>query len=138
MFTRKLVVPPAVAAILLLAFVWITQGADLPKPPETMILKGSPLGPVKLEHKAHIERVAGKCDACHHASKPEKPSKAAQQACRDCHTKPLPPGMKTGTQAAFHNPPAKSGTCIDCHLKSNAAGKAAPVACIKCHSKMNA
>ena len=138
MFTRKPVIPPLVASLIVLALAYAVQSADMPKPPETIILKGSPLGPIKFEHKGHIGRVAGKCDACHHASRPEMPAKAAQQACRDCHTKPLQPGMKTGTQAAFHNPMAKSGTCIDCHVKSNAAGKAAPVACIKCHNKANA
>jgi nitrate/TMAO reductase-like tetraheme cytochrome c subunit len=45
--------------------------------------------------------------------------------------------MKTVTQAAFHNPAAKSGTCIDCHLKMNAEGKKAPTTCMQCHSKAN-
>ena len=137
MSCRKLIVPSLILPSLLLSVMWMAQAADQAKPADTMILKGSPLGSVKYEHKLHVERVAGKCDGCHHASKPEKPATAAQQACRDCHTKPLPAGMKTSAQAAFHNPMAKAGTCIDCHLKSNAAGKAAPVACAKCHSKAN-
>ena len=137
MSCRKLIVPSLILPSLLLSVMWTAQAADQAKPADTMILKGSPLGSVKYEHKLHVERVAGKCDGCHHASKPEKPATAAQQACRDCHTKPLTAGMKTSVQAAFHNPMAKAGTCIDCHLKSNAAGKAAPVACAKCHSKAN-
>ena len=137
MSCRKLIVPSVILPFMLLSVMWMAQAADQAKPADTMILKGSPLGSVKYEHKLHVERVAGKCDGCHHASKPEKPATAAQQACRDCHTKPLPAGMKTSAQAAFHNPMAKAGTCIDCHLKSNAAGKAAPVACAKCHSKAN-
>lgn len=138
MLSKKSVVPPVMLSFVLLSLVWMAQAADQAKPADVMILKGSPLGAVKFTHKVHAEtNAANKCDACHHASKPEKPATAAQQACRDCHTKPPSPGMKTATQAAFHNPMAKSGTCIDCHLKSNAAGKAAPVACAKCHSKAN-
>ena len=137
MSSKKSIVPIVILPFLLLSLALIAQAADQAKPPAELILKGNPMGAVKFEHKLHIERVAGKCDACHHASKPEKPATAAQQACRDCHTKPASAGMKTATQAAFHNPMAKSGTCIDCHVKSNAAGKAAPVACIKCHSKAN-
>jgi len=45
--------------------------------------------------------------------------------------------MKTATQGAFHNPTAKSGTCIDCHLKMNAGGKKAPTMCMQCHNKAN-
>jgi hypothetical protein len=133
---KKTIVPLLTLPFVLLSFVWIAQSAD--KPQDVMILKGSPLGAVKFAHKVHSEtHAAGKCDTCHHASKPEKPATAAQQACRDCHTTPPPAGMKTKTQAAFHNPMAKAGTCIDCHLKANAAGKASPTACGKCHSKAN-
>ena len=133
---KKTIVPLLTLPFVLLSFVWIAQSAD--KPQDVMILKGSPLGAVKFTHKVHSEtHAAGKCDTCHHASKPEKPATAAQQACRDCHTTPPPAGMKTKTQAAFHNPMAKAGTCIDCHLKANAAGKASPTACGKCHSKAN-
>jgi hypothetical protein len=112
-------------------------GAEV-KAPDVIILKGAPLGGVKFTHKEHADKVGGKCDTCHHASKPEKPATAAQQACRDCHTKPPQAGMKTGTQAAFHNPTAKAGTCIDCHLKMNAAeAKKAPTMCGQCHKKTN-
>lgn len=107
------------------------------KPKDIIILKGSPLGAVKFEHKLHTERVNQKCETCHHPSRPEKPAKAAQQACTDCHTKPPQPGMKTGLQAAFHNPTAQSGTCIDCHKQQNAAGKKAPSKCTDCHRKEN-
>ncbi len=108
-------------------------------PPDIIIIKGSPLGAVRFPHKLHAETYAeGKCETCHHPSKPEKPAAAPQQACRDCHTKPPQPGMKTGTQGAFHSPTAKSGTCIDCHLKMNAAGKKAPTMCMQCHKKENA
>ncbi len=135
MHSRKWIVPSFIVPFLMLSVLWIAQAAD--KPADTMILKGNPMGAVKFEHKLHQERAGGKCDTCHHASKPEKPATAAQQACRDCHTKPPSAGMKTSTQGAFHNPMAKAGTCIDCHLKSNAAGKAAPTTCAKCHIKAN-
>jgi hypothetical protein len=104
-----------------------------------MILKGSPFGPVKFEHKLHAEtRTGNKCETCHHPSKSQKPASEPQQACRDCHVKPAVAPMKTITQAAFHNPLAKAGTCIDCHLKENAAGKKAPTKCVECHKKSNA
>jgi Zn finger protein HypA/HybF involved in hydrogenase expression len=107
------------------------------KPKDTVILKGSPMGGVKFEHKLHQARAGGKCETCHHPSKPEKPAKAAQQACTDCHTKPPQPGMKTGIPAVFHNPTAQAGTCIDCHKLQNASGKKAPVKCMDCHKKEN-
>ena len=107
------------------------------QPPDTIILKGSPMGGVKFEHKLHVDRAGKKCETCHHASKPEKPAKAAQEACMDCHTKPPQPGMKTGLPAAFHNPAAQAGTCIDCHKQMDAAGKKAPTKCMECHKKEN-
>lgn len=100
---------------------------------DVYILKGSPIGPVKFEHKLHQARAGNKCETCHHPSKPEKPATAAQQSCLDCHTKPLQAGMKTGVQGAFHNPLAKNGACIDCHKMQNAQGKNAPTKCVDCH-----
>jgi len=105
---------------------------------DTFILKGNPMGGVKFEHKLHVARAANKCETCHHPSKAEKPLKAPQQACMDCHTKPPQAGMKTGLPAAFHNPTAQAGTCIDCHKRQDAAGKKAPVKCTECHKKENA
>jgi Class III cytochrome C family len=107
------------------------------KPPVTVILKGSPLGGVKFEHKLHQERVGTKCDVCHHPSKPGKALTAQHEACFDCHTKPATAGVKIERQGAFHNPMAKAGTCIDCHLAENAKGKKAPVKCMDCHKKTN-
>ena len=82
-------------------------------------------------------KVAGKCEVCHHASKPEKPLKSPQQACTDCHTKPPTPPVTTGLQAAFHNPTASAGLCITCHKTENSHGKAAPVKCADCHKREN-
>ncbi len=108
------------------------------KEPATVILKGSPMGGVKFDHKAHTAKDrAGKCETCHHASKPEKPAKVPNQKCTDCHTKAATPPMKTNTQAAFHAPMAKGGTCITCHLAENAKGKKAPTKCNECHKKEN-
>lgn len=103
------------------------------RPKDVYILRGSPIGPVKFEHKLHQERAGNKCETCHHPSRPEKPATAAQQSCLECHTKPLQAGMKTGVQGAFHNPMAKNGTCIDCHKMQNAQGKNAPTKCTDCH-----
>ena len=57
---------------------------------------------MKFPHSAHTH-VAGKCEVCHHASKPEKPLKSAPEACTECHTKPPTPPVNTSLQAAFHN-----------------------------------
>ncbi len=100
-------------------------------PSGPIILKGAPTGGVKFEHAKHP--VA--CENCHHAPREPKPGAAPQAACRSCHTTPPQPGMKTGKQAAFHNPTATAGTCIDCHKKS---GGKAPTKCMQCHKKENA
>lgn len=106
-------------------------------PKDVAILKGAAIGAVKFEHKLHAERVGKKCETCHHASRPEKPSTARQESCLDCHTRPPAPGMKTGLPAAFHNAVAKAGVCIDCHQAENTRGKKAPTKCVDCHKKEN-
>jgi hypothetical protein len=108
------------------------------KAPATVILKGSPMGGVKFDHAKHGDPkgIGAKCTDCHHASKPEKAMKAAQEKCSDCHTKEAAAPMKTKYQAAFHDAMAKKGTCIDCHLKA-AADKKAPKTCAECHKKEN-
>ena len=105
---------------------------------DVVVLTGSPLGGVRFEHKLHATRAANACETCHHASKPEKPATAPQQACSECHTKVATAPMKTKYQAAFHNPMAQTGTCVDCHKAENAKGKKAPVKCAECHKKENA
>ncbi len=119
---------------LLLVGVGIAVCQEAPLAP--LSLKGPTMGKVVFPHAAHT-RVAGKCEVCHHASKPEKPLKAAQQACTDCHTKPPTPPVRIGLEAAFHNPSATAGLCITCHKTENAEGKAAPVKCADCHKKEN-
>ena len=109
-------------------------GVKKAEPKDVILLKRAALGTVKFEHKLHTERTA-KCENCHHASKPEKANAAPQQACSDCHTKVAKAPMKTKLQAAFHNPTAATGTCIDCHKSETAKGKAAPVKCLGCHKK---
>ena len=103
-------------------------------PTTPITLQGAPMGAVKFDHTAHL-KVAGKCEVCHHASKPQKPLKAPQEACTDCHTNPATPPVTTKLQAAFHNPTATAGLCIDCHKTQNSQGKAAPVKCADCHKK---
>ena len=105
-------------------------------PQSAVLLKGPTMGGVKFSHPAHL-KVAGKCEICHHASRPEKPLKSPQEACADCHTKPATPPVATSLQAAFHNPAATSGLCITCHKTENSRGKAAPVKCADCHKKEN-
>ena len=105
--------------------------------PGTVVLKGAPMGGVKFDHKAHEKAAAGKCETCHHAAKPEKAAKSAHENCQDCHTTTPTAPMKTKAQAAFHNPTATAGTCIDCHKAENAKGKKAPTKCTECHQKAN-
>lgn len=97
-------------------------------PAKPIVLADSPLGSVTFDHSKHKLE----CKTCHHESRPQKPATAAQQACRDCHTKPPQPGMTTVRQAAFHNPSATAGTCIDCHKQK---GGNAPSTCKQCHVK---
>ncbi len=114
------------------------SGQATAKEPDTVILKGSPMGGVKFDHKTHSkERAGGKCETCHHASKKEMPAKGPQQKCQDCHTKAVKAPMKTTTQGAFHAPMAKGGVCITCHLAENGKGKKAPTKCQECHKKEN-
>lgn len=113
-----------------------TRALAQSKAKDTVVLPAA-MGGVKFEHKLHVDRADKKCDICHHPSKPEKALKSPQEACSDCHTKPTQAGLKTGLPAAFHNPMAQSGTCIDCHKKENASGRKAPVKCMDCHKKAN-
>jgi hypothetical protein len=129
---HKLVV---VILCILVALVMTSSAFAQAKAPTTpIILKGAPMGGVKFLHSSH----GGACTTCHHASKPEKAAKSATQPCADCHTKTATPPMKTKLQAAFHNPSATAGICIDCHKKEAAAGKKAPTKCGECHKKENA
>jgi len=108
------------------------------KAQDTIILKGNPMGGVKFLHNVHSkDRTAAKCDTCHHATKTEKPAKAATESCADCHTKTAAAPMKTTYKLAFHDGMAKKGVCIDCHLSENAKGKKAPTKCAECHQKAN-
>jgi Zn finger protein HypA/HybF involved in hydrogenase expression len=107
-----------------------------PKEPDTVILKGAPIGGVKFQHKVHAHDNKVKCETCHHPSKPEKAMKGPQQKCTDCHTKTVAAPMKTTTRAAFHDPMAKKGLCVDCH--ATAKDKKVPAKCPDCHKKENA
>lgn len=113
----------------------IALRAQTEKQPGTVVLKGAPMGGVKFDHAAHVKLTKDKCETCHHPSKPEKALKTPHENCSDCHTKTAIAPMKTKIQAAFHDPTAKKGTCIDCHQK--AAGGKAPLKCNQCHKKEN-
>jgi hypothetical protein len=106
------------------------------KGPATVVLKGYRLGGVKFDHARHSAGGAT-CESCHHASKPEKPSKGPHDKCQGCHTSTVEAPMKTVAQHAFHAASAKGGLCIDCHAKQVAAGKKAPTKCPECHKKEN-
>ena len=126
-----------IAAVFAVAFGFSATTYAQAKPSNVVILKGNPMGGVKFNHPEHQKAAENKCETCHHASKAEKPMKAKQENCQDCHTKTATPPMKTSTKLAFHDNMAKSGICIDCHVKQNAAGKKAPTKCNECHKKEN-
>ena len=128
-----------IAAVFAVAFGFSATTYAQAKAPGVVILKGNPMGGVKFDHAAHQKAAANKCDTCHHASKPEKPMKAAQENCQDCHTKAATAQVKTTAKLAFHDAMAKKGICIDCHVKEAAAGKKVPAAgkCNDCHKKEN-
>jgi len=106
--------------------------------PQDVVLLKTSLGTVHFQHKIHSETRKIACTTCHHASHPEKPATAPQEACSMCHTLTASPPMKTKLQAAFHNPTASAGTCIDCHKAQNAKGKSSPLKCLECHKKDSA
>jgi hypothetical protein len=131
----------AVLAILMIvAVAFVVSGPVFAqaKAPGIVILKGNPMGGVKFDHTKHSK--AAPCTTCHHAAKPGKEMKAAQEKCSDCHTKTPTPPMKTNAMMAFHSAGAKSGICVDCHVKQAAAGnKNVPSGkCTDCHKKENA
>jgi hypothetical protein len=100
--------------------------------PKGKISLPAKLGAVSFDHERHASEPGTACTTCHHASRPQKPLVSENQACRDCHTMPAVPPMKTSLQAAFHDPKGAAGTCIDCHKKR---GGSAPVKCLECHKK---
>ena len=103
--------------------------AQRPKGKVTLPAK---LGAVTFDHENHAGKLRIACTTCHHPSRPQKPLASENQACRDCHTMPAVPPMKTSLQAAFHDPKGATGTCIDCHKKK---GGPAPAKCLDCHKK---
>jgi hypothetical protein len=127
--TQKLTVLLLGVFVLMVASLALAQA---PKPPTSVVLP-APNGAVTFDHAAHVK--VGKCAECHHASKAQKPSKSGFEKCGDCHTKTATPPVTTKLQAAFHNPTATAGTCINCHKTQNAAGKKAPAKCADCHKK---
>jgi hypothetical protein len=131
---RKILVVLSVIAVAV-AFTGIASAQV--KAPETIIIKGNPMGAVKFPHLAHTKMAGVTCQTCHHPSKPQHPAKVAEEACSDCHTKVATPPMTTTFAMAFHAPMYKSGLCVDCHKKEAAAGKPAPTTCTKCHQKAN-
>ena len=105
---------------------------NAPQRPKGKITLPAKLGAVTFDHEKHAGRPDIACTTCHHASRQQKPMAAENQACRDCHTTPPVPPMKTSLQAAFHDPKGATGTCIECHRQKD---ESAPVKCLECHKK---
>jgi hypothetical protein len=128
----------AIPAMVFLLMAGITVAANAQeKTPDSVILKGNPMGGVKFNHTAHVTRAANKCEGCHHAAKPEKALKTAHENCQNCHTSKAVAPMKTIARDAFHEGTGKKGLCIDCHIKEAAAKKTPPLKCAECHKKAN-
>lgn len=126
----------AIAVAVVLGVALVVGPAAAQTAPSKVVLKGSPMGGVSFDHAKHAKLAGGdaKCVTCHHASKPEMPSKSPTQKCQECHTKAVAAPMKTNTRGAFHDAMAKKGLCVDCHAKEIAAGKKAPAKCQECHN----
>jgi hypothetical protein len=113
----------------------IAASEDVKTAPKDVAFLKASIGTVRFEHKKHSGERKLACETCHHSSRPEHVALVPQEACGTCHTSIPTPPMKTKLQAAFHNPTATAGTCIDCHKAENTTGKAAPVKCLECHKK---
>ena len=113
-----------------------TSPPALPRPaaqrPKGKVTLPAKLGAVTFDHENHAGKQGIACTTCHHSNRPQKPLASETQACRDCHTMPAAPPMKTSLQAAFHDPRGATGTCIDCHKQK---GGSAPVKCLECHKR---
>lgn len=109
--------------VILLAVAFATMMFAQAAPKEPVTLKGPSMPGIKFDHTAHIKN-AGKCDACHHAAKPEKAPTSAHEKCADCHKQPGVAPVKDA-KTAFHT------TCIECH---KAKGGKAPTKCTDCHN----
>jgi hypothetical protein len=103
-----------------------------PQRPRGKVTLPAKLGAVTFDHEKHAGKLSIACTTCHHPSRPQAPLASEMQACRDCHTMPATPPMKTSLQVAFHDPRGATGTCINCHKQK---GGSAPVKCLECHRK---
>lgn len=95
-------------------------------------------GPVRFEHKRHVQHYALACRRCHHTL--EEDDMDVQETCTDCHTEP---GFIRGDQARDldadelmeHYLNAVHAQCIDCHIetKMHKRDTKAPISCTRCH-----
>jgi hypothetical protein len=117
----------------------VTQPAAPARPaaqrPQGKVTLPAKLGAVTFDHEHHAGKLKVACATCHHESRSEKPLASENQACRDCHSMPAAPPVKTSLQLAFHDPKGATGVCIDCHRQSAAKGTRAPLKCLECHKK---
>ena len=67
---KQAVIALAIAIICMSGFVVAVQAQE--KAPGVVVLKGNPMGGVKLDHAAHVKAAGDKCETCHHAAKPQK------------------------------------------------------------------
>jgi hypothetical protein len=88
-------------------------------PKDVVILRGSPLGAVKFDHKLHSLARNTKCETCHHPSRKEKPAATATGLLGLPHKVAIAP-MKpaSGRVSQCHG----CATCINCHKAENAKG----------------
>lgn len=92
-------------------------------------------GPVKLSHKAHVEKYGAKCNDCHHAYKDGKnvwKEGDPVQKCSECHDPKADKENAKKLQTAYHK------NCKDCHkeyIEKNPDSKAPYKKCNDCHEK---
>ncbi len=99
-------------------------------PPDVVTLTPKK-GTVTLKHKAHSDRLGGKCDTCHHTSKPDG---SDAKKCKECHKKDK---SKMDGKDVPKLKKALHGKCQGCHKETKKAGKpSGPTKkCKECHKK---
>jgi hypothetical protein len=133
---RKLFVPAALAALVLLAGTGL-YAAAAKSAPEKITLDAcvAKRSAVEFPHGAHAKAIA--CDTCHHTSKGLTATSTMEvPTCASCHNEP----EKATTPKCSEMSMSKNHfhiSCVNCHkeeLKKDAS-KAMPTKCDDCHPK---
>jgi len=112
--------------IMACAFILVGVLALATNAPEKVVIDGlkAKKAPVSFNHKAHVDKLEGKCETCHH----KWDKKGEVQGCLTCHKGVDKKDKKSG-YAAFHK---GERSCKGCHKKT---GKKEMTKCSFCHPK---